>query len=231
MGRRAREVSDEIRSIATSRLASVLHRRQRARRSTENSEAKPHPGFEPSMTRSSGHSRHAEETLRSASRYKARWKGRTGADSRCAANSSSRRLERLMRRLFLAGAMLLAGCSGRPDRRWPNCRSCPQVFRCARCGRRASATRETHICFPRWRSTASTPRPRTYRRPIEASTGRSWRVNAGRNAFRGVGSDGNPRSGRNVGREVIRALMDVRAKPRGARAYPGGSRRPGDGIW
>jgi len=120
-----------------------------------------------------------------------------------------------MRRLFLA-ACSSPDVGARPGRRWPRSRNCPQAWRCARCGRRASARRVTPYCFPRWRSTASTPPPRTA--PSPASKRRRTGIVAGQCGpypFRRSGLRRRARSGRNVRRRGHRAR---RAFGRGAMA-------------
>jgi len=101
-------------------------------------------------------------------------------------------LETLMRRLFLAGLMLLAGCSGSTGPKMAELSELPASISVRTLWQASVGEAGDAICFPLWRRTASTPRPRTV--PSRASKPRpgrrSWPGRIGRTLSGGVGSDG-----------------------------------------
>jgi len=170
---------------STPGLASVLLDTT-SRRRVENSGSKASSSFAALYARA-GDILATQRSVPRREPLQARWRrpGGTAGDalrlsSRRSGKADARSSSRLAPRRMLG--------LGRPQ--MARCKNCPQAC-VPRCGRPSVGERVTPYCFPRWRSTASTPPPRTApspasKRPRDGNRGGQ----CGRTLSGGVGSDG-----------------------------------------
>src|SRR3989475_2806983 len=111
-----------------------------------------------------------------------------------------------MRRFFLVGAMLLAGCSGSTGPKMAELSELPASIPVRTLWQASVGDAGDAILFPALAvdGVYAAAQDGTVAR-FEASTGQeSWRVNGGRTPSRGGGSRGTPLGGRTVGGGMIR---------------------------
>src|SRR2546425_12029726 len=133
-----------------------------------------------------------------------------------------------MRRFFLVGAMLLAGCSGSTGPKMAELSELPASIPVRTLWQASVGDAGDAILFPALAvdGVYAAAQDGTVAR-FEASTGQeSWRVNAGRTLSRGVGSGGTPLAGGTFGGEGIAPDGRSGEAPWRARVSSGGLSAP-----